>query len=120
MKKLWGIFWTIMTLLGGYALWITRQLPSESKNIFLLGMSKSKLALCGGMAVLMLLCLVGAVLSFAGKENGFSNGKAAGISAYSFLFGLIAARIFLLPPVGRTSLERSLLERLTPLIYWCC
>lgn len=120
MKKLWGIFWTIMTLLGGYALWTTRQLPSESKNIFLLGMSKSKLALCGGMAALILICLIGAIFSFTGKKNGFSTGKAAGISAYILLFGLIAARIFLLPPVGRTSLERSLLERLTPLIYWGC
>ena len=118
MKKIWGAFWTVMALLGMYVLWSTWRLPSESKNIFMLGMSKSKLALCGGIAVMILLCLAGAVFSFTGKENSYSNGKAAGIAAYIVMFGLILAMIFLQPPVGRTSLERSLLERLRPLIYW--
>ncbi len=118
MKKVWGIFWTIITLLGGYALWSTWKLPSETKNIFLLGMSKNRLALCAGMAVLLLFCLIAAILSFMRKENRFSSGKAAGIAAWILAFGLILARVFLLPPVGRTALERSLLERLTPLIYW--
>ncbi|MBQ6520694.1 MAG: glycosyltransferase family 39 protein [Anaerolineaceae bacterium] len=120
MKKVWGIFWTITALLGGFALWCTWQLPSESKNAFLLGMSKSRLALCAGIAVLILVSLTGAVTAFLSKKNPFTSGKAAGTAAYFITFGLILAGIFLQPPVGRTALERSILERITPIIYWGC
>ncbi|MBQ4512199.1 MAG: glycosyltransferase family 39 protein [Anaerolineaceae bacterium] len=118
MKRVWGLFWTIVSLIGGYALWCTFQLPSESRNAFLWGMSKSKLALCAGMALAVLLCLTAAVLSFLNKDNAFSSGKAAGISAYILTFSLILGWIFLTPPVGKTATERSLLERLTPLMCW--
>lgn len=118
MKRIWGLFWTIVSLIGGYALWCTFQLPSESRNAFLWGMSKSKLALCAGMALAVLLCLTAAVLSFLNKDNVFSSGKAAGISAYILTFSLILGWIFLTPPVGKTATERSLLERLTPLMCW--
>ena len=118
MKKVWGIFWTCMMLLGSYALWTCIQLPSESKNIFLLGMSKSRLGLCALMAVLILCCLIGAIFSFSKKESAWGDGRIAGTVSFILIFALIIANIFLTPPVGKTALERSLLERLQPLIYW--
>ena len=39
MKRVWGIFWLIVSLIGGYALWCTRLLPSESQNAVLWGMA---------------------------------------------------------------------------------
>ena len=118
MKKVWGAFWTIEALIGVYALWSTWQLPSESKNVIFLGMSKSKLALCTGLLLLILICLMAAVLSFLKKENVFSSGKASGTASYVLLLTLILGGIFLAPPVGKTALERSLLERLLPSAYW--
>ena len=118
MKKVWGIYWTIITLLGCYTLWATWRIPSETKNAFLLGMSKSKIALCAGIVVLILICLVGAISSFLLKENGFSTGKCAGISAFILTIVLISGVIFLTPPVGKTAFERSVWERLTPVFIW--
>ena len=118
MKRVWGIFWIIVSLIGGYALWCTRQLPSESQNAVLWGMSAGKLALCAGMAFGILFCLTAAVLSFLNRENGFPSDKIAGISAYILIFLLVLGWIFLTPPVGKTALERSLSERLMPLAYW--
>ena len=119
MKRVWGIFWLIVSLIGGYALWCTRLLPSESQNAVLWGMSASKLVLCAGMAFGILFCLTAAVLSFLNRGNGFPSDKIAGISAYILIFLLVLGWIFLTPPVGKTALERSLSERLTPLAYWC-
>ena len=118
MKKVWGFFWLIIAGLGGYALWCTIQLPSEAENIFLLGMTRGKLGLCAGIALLILFCLTGSVLSFSDRSSAFTTGKAAGIPAYIAVLLLVLGRIFLLPPVGKTALERSLLEKLTPLAYW--
>lgn len=118
MKKVWGIFWTIEAASGGFALWRTWQLPSESKNAFLLGMSKSRIALCAGLFLLILCCIAGAVHSFRNKDNLFSSGKAAGITSFLLLFALALGLIFLTPPVGKTALERSLSERLFPAACW--
>ena len=118
MKRIWGIFWTIIVLTGGYALWTVLQLPSESKNAVWIGLSAGKLVLCGIMAGLILTALAGAVLSFINRDNIFSSGKAAGIMSFFITFAMILGVIFLTPPVGKTAYERSLLERLTPLAYW--
>ena len=53
MKKVWGIFWFIAAILGGYALWDTWQFPSESRNAVWMGMSRNKLFLCGIMSLLV-------------------------------------------------------------------
>ncbi len=118
MKKIWGIFWIVAALLGISALWSIHQLPSESRNAILFGMSGIKLAMCGGIFILILICMTGAFYSFSKEDSSFSTGKAAGISSYIIIFFLILGLIFLTPPIGRTALERSLLERLTPLMYW--
>ena len=118
MKKIWGIFWALMALLGVYALQTTMQLPSESRNAFLFGMSPLKLVMCAGIAGISLCCLAGSILSFKGRPELFSTGKAAGIAVYILTFILILGCIFLTPPVGKTAFERSLLERLTPAAYW--
>ena len=118
MKRVWGAFWTIEALIGVNALWSTWKLSSESKNVFFLGMSKSKLALCTGLLVLIMLCLMAAVFSFLKKVTVFSSGKASGSASYILTFALILGSIFLTPPVGKTALERSLLERLLPSAYW--
>lgn len=118
MKKAWGIFWIIAGLLGINALWEIVQFSSESRNAVFLGMSAYKLAMCGGVFLLILFCITGAYYSFSKTDNLFSEGKAAGISAYVIIYLLILCRVFLAPPIGKTALERSLLERLIPLIYW--
>lgn len=118
MKKVWGLFWTIMSIMGGYMLWCTWNLPSESKNAILLGMSKNKLALFSGLALLTFCCLFGAISSFLKKDNVFSNGKIAGILTFFITFAIALGVVFLRPPVGKTAFERSLAERLTPAFYW--
>ena len=118
MKKVCGVFWIIMTALGGNTLREVLALPSESKNAFLFGMSKMKLAMCSGIILLSVFCLCGAVYSFLNKKNIFSSGKASGTGVYILSYTLTLGLIFLTPPVGKTALERALLERLTPLAYW--
>ncbi len=118
MKKIWGIFWFIIAAIGGLALRDTLQLPSESRNVFLFGMSKMKLAMCTGMGFLIFLCIAGCISSFLKETNSFSSGKASGITVYVLIYVLLLGKILLTPPVGRTALERSLTERLTPLAYW--
>ena len=118
MKRVWGIFWIIAAISGAYALWSAWKLPSESENVILLGMSKSRLAFCGGILVLILFCLVTAVISFMKQQNSLSNGKTAGVIAFILLFILVIGYIFLSPPIGKTSLERSLSERLKPAFLW--
>ena len=108
----------VMAALGAYTLWDVWNMPSESRNAFLFGLSRNKLAMCAGIALLALVCLAGGILSFLDRSDLFSSGKAAGWGAFILTFGLILGRIFLLPPVGRTAFERSLLERLTPAAYW--
>ena len=103
-----------MTLSGGCSLWRTVRLPSESKNVFIWGMSKSKLILCLGILILMAACITAAVFSF----RHYSTEKIAGISSFIIIYILILCKIFLTPPVGNTSLERSLLERLSPVLGW--
>lgn len=120
MKKIvWGFFWLIAATLGGYAIWTVWQLPSEAKNAVWLGMSKNKLMMCAGMALLAVICLIAAFISWIKKDpNIFSTGKASGAASYYIIFLLILGWIFLTPPVGKTALERSFLERLTPAAYW--
>ena len=120
MKKIvWSLFWLIEAGIGAYALWNVFQFPSEARNAFWMGMSKQKLAMCGAMALMVIFCLTAAIIAAVKKEqNVFSSGQAAGIISYFIIFTLILGKIFLTPPVGKTALERSLLERLIPLAYW--
>lgn len=118
MKKVWGIFWIVIASIGSFALYKTWQLPSEAKNALLLGMSKSKLALCGGMILLVLISLTFGILSFTKKESTISSGKTAGSISFILLFLLTVGYMLLTPPIGKTSLERSLSERLLPFGWW--
>ncbi len=118
MKKVWGFFWLLSVLMGVSTLYSVVLLPSEEKNAVWMGLSRNKLALCAGIVFLMAICLTGAVLAFLGKTSCFAEGKGAGIAAYVISMALIAGRVFLFPPVGRTAFERSLAERLLPLAYW--
>lgn len=118
MKKVWGIFWIVIAAVGCFALYKTWQLPSEAKNVLFLGMSKSKLVLCGGMTLLALISLTFGILSFTKKESTLSSGKTAGSISFVLLFLLTVGYMLLTPPIGKTSLERSLSERLLPLGLW--
>ncbi len=119
MKIVWGLFWFMTAALGGYALWDTWQLPSESRNAIWMGMSRNKLIMCGGMALLVLFCIIAAFISLIKKKkNIFASGGAAGTAAFLIIYLLILGKVFLTPPVGQTALERSLSERLLPLAYW--
>ena len=116
MKKVWGIFWFIAAVLGGYALWDTWQFPSEIRNAVWMGMSRNKLFLCGIMALLVIFCLTAALISLINKNmTVFSSGGAAGTAAYLIIYLLILGKVFLTPPVGKTAFERSLSVRLLPL-----
>ncbi|MBQ6508756.1 MAG: glycosyltransferase family 39 protein [Flexilinea sp.] len=119
MKKIWGIFWFIAAALGGYALWDTWQLPSESRNAVWMGMSRNKLIMCGVMALLVLFCFAAALTALIKKDkNIFASGGAAGTAAFLIIYLLILGKVFLTPPVGQTAFTRSLTERLMPLAYW--
>lgn len=119
MKKVWGFFWLAAAALGGYALWDTWQLPSESRNAVWMGMSQNKLILCGGMGLMVLFCTIAAFTALIKKEkNIFASGGAAGFAAYLIIYLLILGKVFLTPPVGRTAFTRSITERLLPLSYW--
>ncbi len=118
MKKVWGFFWIIASLLGVETLWSVFQLPSEDKNAVFMGLSVYKLAMCSGIFILILLCMTGSYLSFSGANKAFAKGRAAGIIAYFLIYFMILGMIFLTPPIGKTALAHSLFERLTPMMYW--
>ena len=118
MKKVWGFFWIAAGLLGAAALQSVLQVPSESKNAVFMGLSAYKLVMCAGIFILILLCFSGSIFSFSNSDTSFSKGLAAGIASYIIIFLLILGAVFLTPPIGKTAFERSLFERLTPLMYW--
>lgn len=118
MKRNCGIFWTIAAVGGIAALIGSVRIPSESRNAFLFGLSKSKLALCAGIVFLVLFCAVAAAASFKSEKVCRLLRSAGGIAAYVLGCALVVGKILLSPPVGRTAFERALSERLTPLAYW--
>ena len=118
MKRIWSLFWVIEAAAGGFALRNTFLLASEADNAFLFGMSKSKFAFCCGMLILILCCLAAAVISFINSQSPLASGKTAGLISFVLLFLLVIGFLFLTPPIGKTSLERSLFERLKPFGYW--